>query len=84
MALTVLMLVNQMNIGGTETHILSLAKQLTNEGVNVIIGTAGGVLLDAVTDSQSEIVQLPFKAMIRRFEYRVLLEKNKELVQTKT
>ena len=30
-ALTILMLVNQLDIGGTETHVLSLAKQLKKE-----------------------------------------------------
>ena len=46
MALTVLMLVNQLDIGGTETHILCLAKGLKEVGVTVVVGTAGGDLLD--------------------------------------
>lgn len=33
-SLTVLMLVNRLNIGGTETHVLSLAKQLKKVGVD--------------------------------------------------
>ena len=43
MDLTVLMLVDQLNIGGTETHVLSLAKELNRTGVRVILGT-GGIL----------------------------------------
>jgi glycosyltransferase involved in cell wall biosynthesis/GT2 family glycosyltransferase len=82
-ALTVLMLVNQLDVGGTETHVLSLAKQLKKEGVNVVIGTAGGVLLDGYSESQLEIAHLPFKSDNPVYsEYKLLLEKAKELVVT--
>jgi len=78
------MLVNQLNIGGTETHVLSLARGLTRAGVKVIIGTSGGVLVDAFSNNRIEIVNLPFKSDDPVYdEYKVLLEKTKELVQTK-
>lgn len=83
-SLTVLMLVNQLNIGGTETHVLSLAKQLSREGVNVIIGTSGGVLADAHAAGPFEIVHLPFKSDNPvGSEYQILLGQTKELVQAK-
>ena len=78
------MLVDQLNIGGTETHVLSLAKELSRKGVKVILGTAGGVLLDAFTDDSVEVIPLPFKSDDPVYdEYRTLLEKTKNLVQTK-
>ncbi len=84
MDLTILMLVDQLNIGGTETHVLSLAKELSRKGVKVILGTAGGVLLDAFTDDSVEVIPLPFKSDDPVYdEYRTLLEKTKNLVQTK-
>ncbi len=84
MALTVLMLVNQLDIGGTETHILCLAKGLKEVGVTVVVGTAGGDLLDTFLDSGIEVAQLPFKTDNPVYsEYKVLLEKTKELVQTR-
>ena len=84
MALTILMLVNQLDIGGTETHVLSLAKQLKKEGVKVIIGTAGGALLDSFSASDIEVVHLPFQSDNPVYaEYKTLLQKTKELVEEK-
>jgi glycosyltransferase involved in cell wall biosynthesis len=78
------MLVNQLDIGGTETHVLSLAKQLKKEGVKVIIGTAGGALLDAFSASDIEVVHLPFQSDNPVYaEYKTLLQKTKELVEEK-
>ena len=84
MDLTVLMLVDQLNIGGTETHVLSLAKELNRTGVRVILGTAGGILLDAMQAGMAEAVRLPFKSDDPvHEEYQQLLEKAKELVETR-
>lgn len=85
MPITVLMLVNRLEIGGTETHVLSLAKQLRRAGVDVIIGTAGGAMLDAFLDSGLEVVLLPFQTDNPVYaEYKALLEKTKELVQARS
>lgn len=76
------MLVNRLNIGGTETHVLSLAKQLKKEGVDVIIGTGGGQLEPLFLDSGLEIAHLPFETDNPVYsEYKLLLEKTKLLVQ---
>lgn len=84
MNLTILMLIDQLNVGGTETHVLSLAKQLTHEGIKVIIGTSGGPLLDTFENSGLEVVYVPFQRddPVAQ-EYQVLLEKTKELVLTR-
>lgn len=81
MDLTILMLIDQLNVGGTETHVLSLAKQLMNEGVKVIIGTRGGPLIDTFHNSGLEVAYLPFGSdnPVAR-EYQELLEKTKDLV----
>lgn len=39
----VLMLVDELNIGGTETYVFNIAKALIGMGVSVIIGSLGGV-----------------------------------------
>lgn len=43
-SLRVLMLVDALNIGGTETHVLYLAKKLMELGIHVVVGTSGGPL----------------------------------------
>lgn len=62
MSLTILILVDQLNVGGTETHVLSLATQLVKEGLRVLIGTNGGPMLDTFQNAALEIVYLPFKS----------------------
>ena len=81
LALTILMLVDQLNVGGTETHVLSLAKQLVQEGVEVLIGAGGGPLLDTFENSGLEVVYLPFQSddPVAQ-EYQELLTRTKELV----
>lgn len=81
MALTILMLVDQLNVGGTETHVLSLAKQLQLEGVRVLIGTSGGPLLDTFERSGLEVLHLPFRSddPVGK-EYQALLERMRELI----
>src|SRR5690554_149056 len=79
------MLVNRLNIGGTETHVLSLAKQLKKEGVDVIIGTGGGPLEPLFLGSGLEIAHLPFETDNPVYsEYKLLLEKTKQLVQERS
>jgi len=80
-ALTILMLIDQLNVGGTETHVLSLAKQLQLEGVRVLIGTSGGPLLDTFESSGLEVLHLPFRSddPVGK-EYQALLERMRELM----
>lgn len=59
---TILMLIDQLNVGGTETHVLSLTKQLFQEGVKVVIGTSGGPHLDTFESSGLEVAYLPFQS----------------------
>ncbi len=81
MKLTILMLVDQLNVGGTETHVLSLAKELVRQGIEVIIGSSGGPLLHIFEHSGLEVVYLPFQSddPVAQ-EYQDLLVKTKELV----
>lgn len=84
MALSVLMLVNQLDIGGTETHVLSLAEQLCKEGVQVTIGTAGGVLEAALSQPPFDIFHLPFESDDPvHSEYQALITQMKELVESR-
>jgi glycosyltransferase involved in cell wall biosynthesis/GT2 family glycosyltransferase len=60
--LTILMLVDALNIGGVETHVLTLGKELTRRGHRIIVGTRGGPLLDAYHAEGLETVLLPFQS----------------------
>ncbi|WDV44257.1 glycosyltransferase [Clostridiaceae bacterium M8S5] len=42
--LRVLLLVDSLDIGGTETHVLSLAKELARRNIHVVVGTTSGPL----------------------------------------
>jgi|HigsolmetaGSP12D_1036236.scaffolds.fasta_scaffold00107_14 glycosyltransferase involved in cell wall biosynthesis len=55
----VLMLVNSLNIGGTETSILSLAKALQTNGIRVGIASRGGPLTGTFRSSRIEVHLIP-------------------------
>lgn len=44
--LNILMIVDSLGVGGTETHVLALAKSLQTRGHRIIIGTSGGPLMN--------------------------------------
>ncbi len=48
-----------MNIGGAETHILELSKELTARGHNVTLASFGGVYADALAHCGVKCVTLP-------------------------
>ncbi|MDP4090497.1 MAG: glycosyltransferase [Bacillota bacterium] len=57
--LRVLMLVDALNIGGTETHVLNLAKELMELGVYVVVGTSGGPLTSLFEINGIKIYNVP-------------------------
>lgn len=57
----VLMLIDALNIGGTETHVLNITKQLIEMGIYVVIATSGGPM-EAVFNSYGiKIIKVPFE-----------------------
>lgn len=60
-SLTILMLLDTIQIGGTETHVMAVAKQLMAKGHRVIVGTSGGPYVDAFQKAGIEIVTMPFQ-----------------------
>lgn len=57
----ILMLIDSLNIGGTETHVLNLVKSLINKGIYVVVGTSGGPLTRMFQDNGIKIVKVPIK-----------------------
>jgi len=55
------MLIDYLNIGGTETHVLSLAKNLNSKGIYVVIGTSGGPLEKSFEKNGIKIIKIPIK-----------------------
>lgn len=58
--LRILMLIDALNIGGTEMYVLELAKSLKKLGAHVIIGTSGGPLTEVFKHYGLKIVKIPF------------------------
>lgn len=58
-SLRILMLVDALNIGGTETHVLNLAKKLMEQGIYVIVGTSGGPLNSLFESNGIKIYKVP-------------------------
>ncbi len=56
----ILMLTMAMNIGGAETHILELCRQLKTEGHDVTLASNGGVYADELVRCGMRHVSLPF------------------------
>ena len=46
----VLLLIDGLDIGGAETHVLTLARALKKKGVDISLISAGGAFAKALTD----------------------------------
>lgn len=57
----VLMLIDALNIGGTETHVLNLVRELINMGIYVVVGTNGGPLTGLFKRYGIKVVKIPMK-----------------------
>ncbi|KEI87343.1 glycosyl transferase [Clostridium botulinum B2 267] len=58
--LRILMLIDALNIGGTEMYVLELAKSLEKLGAHVVIGTSGGPLVEVFQHYGLKVVKIPF------------------------
>ena len=47
----ILLSLMQLNIGGAETHVVELAKELKRKGFNVIVTSNGGVYVKELEDA---------------------------------
>ncbi len=55
----ILMLIDALNIGGTETHVYNLVLGLMEMGVYVVVGTSGGPLINLFKYSGIKVVNVP-------------------------
>lgn len=66
--LSVMLVLDKFNIGGTETHVLTLAKQLINEGIKVTVVGGYGPLDNEFRKLKCKIYNLNFPLEIERDE----------------
>ena len=64
--LSVLLILDKFNIGGTETHVLTLTKQLINEGVKVTVIAGDGPLGEEFKKLKCKIYNLDFPPTIQK------------------
>lgn len=80
--LSILMIIDSLNIGGTETHVLALATSLQARGHKVIIGTSGGPLTQQFTRAGLEVKLMSFQSDNPLYtNYTTLLEQTRAIVQ---
>lgn len=60
MKISVLMVLDQLNIGGTETHVLSVVKELMQRDVKVVIVAGSGPFQERFNQLGIRIYELPF------------------------
>ena len=65
-SLSVLLALDKLNIGGTETHVLTLTRQLIKEGVKVTLLAGDGPLLDEFKKLNCKIYNIDFPPVIPR------------------
>lgn len=61
-SLRILMLVDALNIGGTETHVLNLVRKLMELGAYVVVGTSGGPLTYMFEAYGIKVCHIPFSS----------------------
>lgn len=59
--LNILLIVDSLGIGGTETHVLSIAKSLKSRGHHIVVGTSGGPLTPYFHQADIDIINMPFQ-----------------------
>lgn len=57
----ILLALMQLNIGGAETHVVELAKELKRRGFNVFVASNGGVYVKEIEDAGIKHFQVPLK-----------------------
>lgn len=57
--LRVLMLIDALNVGGTETHVLNITKRLMEMGVYVVIATSGGPMELVMKSYGIKVIKVP-------------------------
>lgn len=57
--LRVLMLIDALNVGGTETHVLNITKKLMDMGVYVVIATSGGPMELIMKSYGIKVIKIP-------------------------
>jgi glycosyltransferase involved in cell wall biosynthesis len=57
----VLMLIDALNVGGTETHVLNITKKLMDMGIYVVIATSGGPMEVVLQSYGIKIIKLPIE-----------------------
>ncbi|MFB5191255.1 glycosyltransferase [Alicyclobacillus fastidiosus] len=56
----VLLVLDQLNIGGTETHVLSIARECKRRGVKVLVAAKSGALLPQLQQFDIPFYEIPF------------------------
>lgn len=80
--LNILMLVDSLGIGGTETHVLAIAKTLNERNHNVLIGTRGGPMTQRYHQAGLDIITMPFQTDNPLFtNYTELLNQTRAIVK---
>jgi L-malate glycosyltransferase len=82
-AIRVLMVMDSFNIGGTETHVHSLAKELTKKGIGVVFVGNGGKMLPQFRELNCPIYEItfPLTLSIPLQEEEVILEQLDSIIQ---
>ena len=57
----ILLALMQLNIGGAETHVVELAKELKRRGFNVFVASNGGVYVKEIEEAGIKHFQVPLK-----------------------
>lgn len=65
MPIAVLMVLDQLNVGGTETHVLSVAKELQKQCHRILVAAGNGPLIDRFHEAGIRTCELPFHLMNR-------------------
>ncbi|MBI6873474.1 glycosyltransferase [Clostridium aciditolerans] len=57
--LRVLMLIDALNVGGTETHVLNITKKLMDMGIYVVVATSGGPMEVVMRSYGIKVIKIP-------------------------
>ena len=85
----ILMATMGLNIGGAETHIVELSKELKKNGYDIIVSSNGGVYVEELTNSGIKHYNVPlntknFKSVTKSLKLlsKIIKEENVEIVHS--
>ncbi|MGL4912110.1 MAG: glycosyltransferase, partial [Romboutsia sp.] len=68
----ILMIVDDLNIGGTGTHVLSISKQLLKHKIDVLVVSSYGELHNKFNENNIDVIYIDFSKDLYKLSFEII------------